>query len=87
MAIQDELVFIESKLNEAMAFYEIRRQINGVYSNCVALEQKIIAYQADGLFDSIPIDTKQAYNRLYQLTQQLKAAIENDPDFEVLINY
>ena len=87
MTIQDELLIIEQKLNETMAFNNIRRRLNGIYTNCVALETMVTEYQASGLFASIPTETKQAYNRLYQIVLQLKTTIENDPDFDILINY
>ncbi len=85
MTISDELLAMEQKKNEVKVFYQVKNTIEGVYFNIAGLQDAVTQAQADGLFVSVPTETKQAYNRLYQLILQLKSAMESDPAFTDLI--
>jgi len=87
MSISDEIQTIKDQMNQVKAAIDCRAMLNGIYTNLVSLETKVNYYKANTGFDLIPTETKQALNRIYQMCLQLKTAIENDPDFEELINY
>ena len=86
MSVASEKILIDQKANEVKAFYEIKRMIEKIYNGVARTERKIEFYQSCGLFDSIPSDTKLAYNRLYVMALSLKSAFESDPDFTDLID-
>ena len=87
MSIVDEIQAIKNELSQLRAAIDCRGNMHGIYTSIGFLETKVDFYKANTGFDSIPTETKEALNRIYQMFLQLKTAIENDPAFEELINY
>jgi len=87
MAITDELNLIKNQMAQVKAAIDCRNQISHIYISLVQLEDKVNYYIANAGFNTIPSETKQALNRIYQMILTLKTAIENDPAFNELINF
>lgn len=87
MSIASEIQTIKNQIGQIRAAIDCRGQLSGIYHGIKGLEVKVNEYQSNGGFDLIPTETKVALNRIYQMCLTLKTAIENDPDFEELINY
>lgn len=86
MSVASEKIIIDQKTTEFKAFYEVQKMLKKIYKCILRTESKVNAYKESGLFNSIPTDTKAAYNRLYQLSLGLKTDFESDADFDELID-
>ena len=85
MSITEEINLIKEQMAQVKAAIECRNGLKGIYASINQLEGKVNRYIDNTGFDSIPAETKQALNRIYQMCLQLKTAIENDAAFEDLI--
>jgi len=87
MSIADEINLIKDQMAQVKAAIDCRSRLKSIYDLIVDLERTVDIYKANTGFDAIPVETKQALNRIYQMFLDLKTAVENDAAFEDLINY
>ena len=87
MSIESEINQIKEERTQLNAAIDCRNHMKGLYSSIRGLDDKVNYYKNNTGFDTIPTETKTALNRIYQKFLQLKAAIEDDPAFDILINY
>ena len=87
MSISEEINLIKEQISQVKAAIDCRKRLKAGYDLILELEKLVDYYKANTGFDTIPTETKQALNRIYNMFLQLKTAIENDPAFEEIINY
>lgn len=87
MTIKAEIDLIKVQMEQVKAAIDCRQRLKTIYDLITELEIKVNVYIDNAGFAAIPNETKQALNRIYQMTLTLKTDIENDPAFEDLINF